>query len=69
MLSLTCVVSPAQPFRNKAHAEGGEHAADGEDGNGQRPERGEGPRGDGLPVPVHPCCIVVPLNDLQGVPR
>lgn len=58
------VTSPAQPLRDETHAEGGEHAPDGEDGNGQGPEGGECPWGDGLLVPVHPRSIVVLLDDL-----
>lgn len=57
---------PAQPFRDETNAEGGEHASNGEDGNRQRPEGGEGRCGDGLSIPMHPCRVVVLLDDLQG---
>lgn len=68
-LKLPQTVLPAEPLGDKTHAERGEHAPDGEDGHGQRPEGREGPRGDGLPVPVQPCSVVVLLNDLEEKKR
>lgn len=56
---------PAQPLGHEAHAGGGQHAPDGEDGHRQRPEGGERPGGDGLAVPVHPRGIVLLLDDLH----
>lgn len=63
---------PAQPLRHKAHTGGGEHAPNGEDGHRQGPEGGEGPRGDGLSIPMNPCGVIVFLDDLrraQGVSK
>lgn len=57
---------PAQPLGNKTDAERGQHPADGEDGHGQGPQRREGPRRDGLSVAVHPCGVVVLLDDLSA---
>lgn len=66
-VSSSCALAlPAQPLWDDAHAEGGEHASDGEDGHRQGPERGERSQGDGLPVPMAPRGIVVLLNDLTG---
>ena len=66
MCGVLCVSLPAQPLGNEAHAEGGQHATDGEDGHGQGPEGGEGPCGDGLSVPMYPCGVIVCLDDLKG---
>lgn len=62
---ILCVPLPAQPLGDEPHAGRGEHAPDGEDGHGQRPQGGEGPRWDGLSIPVHPCSVIVRLDDLQ----
>ena len=64
-----CDILPSQPLGEEAHAEGGEHASNGEDGHRQGPEGGEGPCGDGLVVPLHPCFVVVRLNDLHEKAR
>ena len=66
MCGILCVSLPAQPLGDEAHTEGGQHATNGEDGHGQGPEGGEGPCGDRLSIPVHPCSIIVRLNDLDG---
>lgn len=69
MFGVLCVPLPAQPLRDEAHTEGGQHAADGEDGHGQGPEGGEGPCGDGLSIPLHPCGVIVLLDHLHGSQR
>lgn len=61
-----CIIPlPAEPLGDDTHAEGRQHAPDGEDGHRERPEGGEGSGGDGLPIPIHPCRVVVFLDDLN----
>lgn len=60
---------PAKAVDEQAHGEGAEDAADREDGDGDGPQGGEGGLGDGLLVPVEPCFVEEPLNNLAEQER
>lgn len=57
--------SPSKAIDKEPDGKGPDHASDGEDGDGEGPERGEGGRADGLLVPVQPGTVVKILNHLQ----
>lgn len=54
--SLECKTTflPAKAVRHDAHAEGAHHAAHAEDGDGDAPDDGADPRGDGDAIALHP---------------
>lgn len=45
---------PAKPVRHDAHAEGAHHTAHTEDGDGDTPDDGTDPGGDGLAITLDP---------------
>jgi len=56
--------SPAEAIDKEPHGKGPNHPSDGEDGDGEGPQRGEGGRADGLVVSVQPGTVVEVLNHL-----